>query len=181
MILLYIQEIEKAKENSEKITRSVLGKYLGVDGNKLSIKRNKFGKPYLTNFSYVHFNVSHTKNVFVCAISKNPIGVDVERIRKIDNRVIRYYFSEPEIYYIFSKSENANLRFTEIWTKKEAYLKSLGTGISDPFIKFNVLEKKNQYIRSLIFSDYIVSLSYFINVNEVPQRIKIIAVKNNQF
>lgn len=161
MLFLYLLKAQITRESSEKFARFVLGKYLDTDGDKLNIARNQHGKPYLVNYSNVYFNISHTKGAIACAVSDRPVGVDIESIRKIDLRVVRYFFSQQEKHYILADPENIDLRFTEVWTKKEAYLKFIGTGILLPIEKFDVFEiLNNEFIRihTKLVHDYLISI-----------------------
>lgn len=89
----------------------------------------KYGKPFLKDYPYIHFNFSHCPKAVFCAVSDDPIGVDVEEIQ-FDEDVARESFSEDECHLIRS-SQNPEIQFTEYWTKKEAYLKLIGTGMAD--------------------------------------------------
>lgn len=159
MLDLYISKARNTIESSEKFARFVLEKYLDEDGNKVKISRNQYGKPYLVEYSNIHFNISHTKGAIACVVSDRPVGVDIERIRKIDFRVVRYFFSQQEKDYVLADPENTDFRFTEVWTKKEAYLKFVGKGISVPVEVFNVFQvlDTNIMINSILLDKYIIS------------------------
>jgi len=82
-----------------------------------------------------HFNVSHSGNYTVVAISNRPIGVDIEIIRDFSAILAKKLFNEDELKYISGtgpsrKKSLMQQSFYQIWTAKEAYLKYLGTGIS---------------------------------------------------
>lgn len=161
MLDIYLSKAQNIIESSEKFARFVLGKYINEDGNKLKISRNQYGKPYLVEYTNIHFNISHSKGAIACAVSDRPVGVDIERIRKIDFRIVRYFFSQQEKDYIFADSESTDLRFTEVWTKKEAYLKFLGTGILLPIERFDLFEKLNNksiQICTELKHDYLISV-----------------------
>lgn len=161
MLVLYLSKAQNTRESSEKFARFLLGKHLGTDGDKLKIARNQYGKPYLVEYSNIHFNISHTKGAIACAVSDCPVGIDIERIRKIDFRIVRYFFSQQEKDYVLADTENTDFRFTEVWTKKEAYLKFLGTGILLPVEKFDVFEiLNNEFIRiyTELKHDYLISV-----------------------
>ncbi|MHB0896055.1 MAG: 4'-phosphopantetheinyl transferase family protein [Spirochaetales bacterium] len=163
-----------AKSSSEKYARKILGSYLKVDGYGLRIERNEYGKPFLKDYVNVYFNISHTKEAIVCALADHSIGVDIEKIRPIDLRVVEHFFAKKEKDYIFSNSTNVDFRFTEIWTKKEAYLKWLGVGIIIPFKKFNVLEllENGAIIDSRNVDNFIIS-TCFLSL-QVSERIQLL-------
>ena len=95
------------------------------------------GKPYLADHPELQFNIAHTRGFVVCALSlSGPIGVDVEPIaheQDIDLIWARY-FAPREVADLRACREGADrsVRFTELWTSKEAYLKALGAGLGRP-------------------------------------------------
>jgi 4'-phosphopantetheinyl transferase len=162
LFVLYLLKTQNTREISEKFARFALAKYLDTDGDKLNIVRNQYGKPYLVNYPNVYFNISHTRGAIACAVSDNPVGVDIESIRKINLRVVSYFFSQQEKDYILADPKNIDLRFTEVWTKKEAYLKFIGKGISVPIEVFNVFKvlDTNIMINCILLDKYIISTCF---------------------
>ena len=96
--------------------------YQGLDAR--IIRENEYGKPYFSN-SDTHFNLAHSENALICAISDSPIGVDIERIGEIKPMILNKCFSDKEASYISSPDD-----FYKLWTLKEAYVKAIGVGIS---------------------------------------------------
>ena len=92
---------------------------------------NRYGKPYLKNYSYIQFNLAHSENYVICAVSDTPVGVDMECIHDIDLDVAKNYFNSVEYEYILN-SNNINA-FFELWVLIESYMKMTGLGFSmDP-------------------------------------------------
>lgn len=87
------------------------------------------GKPRLRELPDVHFNLSHCKTAVVCAVSEEPVGVDVETLGRYNERLARYTMNEKELKEIESSSDR-DLTFTRLWTMKEATMKLTGEGIS---------------------------------------------------
>lgn len=85
-------------------------------------------KPYLSNSSWIHFNISHSKNAVCCAFSNAPVGVDIQEIRKSSTSAILKVCSENE-RKIIETSENPDGEFCRIWSVKEAISKQTGDGI----------------------------------------------------
>jgi 4'-phosphopantetheinyl transferase len=156
MVKLFLKEIENAKTHSKEFARKILSEHLNADPNSLAICKNEFGKPYLKNYPDIHYNISHTKGAIVCAVSDQPIGIDIERIKKLNKRIAERFFTKNEQNYIFSDKEKQNEKFIEIWTMKEAYVKWLGKGMEIPFASYDVESIDN--IVSFNFNDYIVSV-----------------------
>ena len=96
---------------------------------------NDFGKPSLREkFKKIHFNLSHSCGHSVLAFSPNSqIGVDIEKIDPDFNfrLIARANFSEAENRFIDIKEQEACIRFYTLWTRKEALLKAVGTGIGE--------------------------------------------------
>jgi 4'-phosphopantetheinyl transferase len=114
--------------------REILGKYLHQSPKEIVFDTTTSGKPILKNHPELQFNLSHSEELALCAISKNPVGIDIEYLNKEINclDVAKRFFSDAE--YNFLKSmvnpEKLRLEFFKLWTEKEAYLKSQGRGIS---------------------------------------------------
>ena len=90
---------------------------------------NEHGKPFVIGHPEVHFNLSHCRIAVVCALSSHPVGVDVEHIRPLNESLVHYTMNDGEVAEIMS-SPHPDVAFTCLWTKKEALLRLLGTGIS---------------------------------------------------
>ena len=135
------QILKKADLNDRKrsiagdmLVKKYLSKLYGTPEEKIEIKRGAHGKPYVLNLP-AHFNVSHSGDYTVVAISDRPIGIDVEVIKDFSAILAKKLFNEDELKYISGTSATRKKSlmqksFFEIWTAKEAYLKYLGTGIS---------------------------------------------------
>ena len=91
---------------------------------------NEHGKPSLKEYPDKHFSISHCKEAVGCIISECPCGLDIERIRKAKDSLVRYTMSPEEVELIFADS-CPDIAFTRLWTQKEAVLKLLGTGITN--------------------------------------------------
>lgn len=121
------------------LLRFGLFKYYGISQELIFDKTND-GKPFITNLNNFDFNISHTKNMVMCGINNNgKIGVDVEHIRSVHKNVEKKVYSLEEISYIHESVEDSSFRFFEIWTKKEAYTKYIGTGLRNDINNINML------------------------------------------
>jgi 4'-phosphopantetheinyl transferase len=123
------------------LTRKILAKYLGMEGKAIPIIRTEFEKPHLAPpYQDFEFNLSHTKNYFTLAITKDtPIGIDVENINKNTDIIgISNRFFHPEEHEQILKADNQEDCFFRIWTQKEALVKTIGAGIGFGFENFCV-------------------------------------------
>ena len=111
--------------------RTVLGKYLDVAPADVKLGVGPFQKPSIANSSNknLHFNLSHSGDCILLAISGSEIGVDVEIINTLFKyrEILADNFSTDEIRFI--DEGPAAERFFLLWTRKEAILKGIGTGL----------------------------------------------------
>jgi 4'-phosphopantetheinyl transferase len=127
------------------VLRDILGRYLGVPASELGFRYSAYGKPALADgfdATGVRFNISHSHEIALFAVTcDREIGVDIEYLgREIDGEEIAEHF--------FSSQECATLRalpaaakheaFFTCWTRKEAYIKAHGEGLSLPLDQFDV-------------------------------------------
>lgn len=87
-------------------------------------------KPYLINYPGIHFNISHSRGAVVCVLSRDPVGVDIEKVAGYDDDMARYICNPKEYEWVTGLPGMEAQRFTEMWTRKESYVKSTGTGIN---------------------------------------------------
>jgi 4'-phosphopantetheinyl transferase len=124
--------------------RLLLGEILGLPADELQFGTDEFGKPRQIQAQgpSLEFNVSHSGDLILIAITKGrAVGIDVERIRTdLDlHGVATRFFSANECKVLASLtgSERYEAFFT-CWTRKEAYLKARGFGLSLPLDAFDV-------------------------------------------
>jgi 4'-phosphopantetheinyl transferase len=125
--------------------RKVLSGYCRTSPDQLQFAAEKFGKPVLkderSSFS-VHFNLSHSRNLAVLAVSRdNPVGVDIEYRRTISDMecVARRFFSKHEYdQWKRLSRQHQNEAFYRCWTRKEAIIKNSGMGLSARLDTFDV-------------------------------------------
>jgi len=124
------------------MARTVLAGCVGADPKDLRFTYNAYGKPALApEFGEgVHFNVSHSGAMVVCAVSREgEIGVDIEDRRRTVEfcELARNFFSAEEAAAVERAPEHlVRRRFYEIWTLKEAFVKARGRGLSIPLDSF---------------------------------------------
>jgi 4'-phosphopantetheinyl transferase len=162
---------------------------LNVTINELHFANNEYGKPYLISYSNFHYNISHTRNAIVVGVSNKPIGVDIEKIKHYDLKIAERFFTENEINYILSDSQNQDKLFYEIWTKKEAYIKSVGKGLAIPLKSFDVLsDELKERIGTFQIDDYKISvcsenkfiLDHIVEMTEKDLSIRALLLLKNQ-
>lgn len=123
----------------------MLPQYVKLRASQLQFAYSSKGKPSLaagSNPLDVRFNVSHSHNVALIAVTRNrEIGVDVERVRDgVETQdLAERFFSPREIEVLKSLPVAAQKKaFFLCWTRKEAYLKATGDGLDVPLSEFEV-------------------------------------------
>ena len=124
------------------LLRSILGCYLNVKAGELAFGYNPQGKPSLATPSQIHFNLAHSHNLALYAITRRrEIGVDLERIRPVPGmkEIAQRFFCAAEAAHMLSLPEEQKEEgFFNCWTRKEAYLKATGEGIASALDQFEV-------------------------------------------
>ncbi len=105
--------------------RKLTGGYLGLP---YTVEEGKNGKPGFKEEGAPFFNISHTDNVTVVAISDRSVGIDIEGKRNATKCMVKKAFGTDDAEWIesASSSEERDERFLRAWTLKEAYLKMKG-------------------------------------------------------
>nr|WP_255733360.1 4'-phosphopantetheinyl transferase superfamily protein [Ruegeria sp. Ofav3-42] len=118
--------------------RRILGRYLGRDANSIEFTYGTYGKPLLKDGP--GFNLSHSGGRAVLAVcEQTDPGLDIEKIRPIENAVARHHFSPAEYAKLSALPNSEWLQgFFRCWTRKEAVLKMLGHGLHMPLDSFDV-------------------------------------------
>lgn len=122
--------------------RRILAEATGTPPHRLAFVIGPQGKPALVGPGGPHFNLSHSDELAVLAVSTaGPLGVDVEAVRPIPefDTVAEAHFSPAELDALRALPPGEREHgFYRLWTRKEAYLKAIGTGLSHPLHGFTV-------------------------------------------
>ncbi len=101
--------------------------------HKVNIDYTETGKAFLSDYTDIHFNLSHAGEIAVCAVSDEEVGVDIEEVRNFKKPVIKYICNDSELKYIESNYINIDLNpdetLTSLWTMKESLMKHVGKGL----------------------------------------------------
>lgn len=162
-------EILKIDENSEKL----LQKFACEEVRKEKLVSLFYKEQFVPNYSIdkngkpispnLHFNISHSKGMVAFVMNKSrPIGVDIEEIRPVEDKLKRYVSTEEEYQQIDSDES-----FFKIWTSKESLVKCVGIGIKKqpkniPSLPFNGIknyEGKVYRSKTIRFANYIGSIT----------------------
>ena len=92
------------------------------------IARTEGGKPWFPDYPHLHFSVSHSGGLSLCALGEGPIGADIERVRPRSPGLPRYALDDREQAWFQSRGSRWEDFYT-LWTLKEARVKCTGEGI----------------------------------------------------
>lgn len=178
-------EIAKKRLYTGAFLQYVLAKETGIFTERLQYEYNEWGKPALVG-SDIHFNLSHSGEYVVLAVSDQPIGIDVEHKTKNYESLAKRCFCPEEYADIVSVDtrEEQEKRFLEYWTMKEAYIKLRGEGMRIPFRSF-LIERQAEALSKIsgqdIFGKTIFLDAYCISVcSEKKEALKAIVVSGEE-
>lgn len=149
IVLVKVDENNDIKNVSLKLKKKYVGDY----------QINEYGKPISDR---CFFNISHSKDVVVFTSNKDtPVGIDIEKVRPVDQKVVDYTCSNIEKAYIKS-----NKQYFEIWTNKEAIVKCEGTGFQGvvktiPALPLNSVKSLDGEIfttKTIDYKDYVITV-----------------------
>ena len=117
--------------------RRILGDYLGQAPEALRFSYGAHGRPSVDG---AQFNLSHTADLAALAVTPaSDLGLDIEKVRPIEMDVARMHFAPAEFAALTGLPANdRTAAFYRCWTRKEAYLKARGTGLSTDLDSFVV-------------------------------------------
>ena len=129
------------------VLRLLVAKYLERNPREVRFGEGEKGKPFVTQEAtgpdaYLHFNLSDSKDLAVYAFTRGAeLGVDVEILRPMpDAQAIaeRFFSAEEQERLRGVPPEGKARAFFNCWTRKEAYIKAIGEGLSEPLDRFSV-------------------------------------------
>lgn len=114
--------------------RRLLAARLGCSADAVSFDYGPFGKPALRDAGRLSFNLSHSDELAILAVTDGaPVGIDLERIRSIADGFAEHAFAPEERAAIrVLPPQGLEAAVFACWTRREAYLKAVGTGLSQP-------------------------------------------------
>lgn len=126
------------------VLRAILGRYLGAEPRQVRFDYADHGKPYLSGkFSgRLFFNLAHSHELALYAFTRErEIGVDVERVHPLEDaeQIAARFFAKKEVAAFRNVPESQKLEaFFNCWTRKEAFIKAIGDGLTYPLDQFEV-------------------------------------------
>lgn len=133
------------------VARQILSQCTGIAPEAITYALSENGKPRLANETAtdLEFNLTHSADLMLMAVTRGgPVGVDVERIRPMDDglSIAKRFFSDHEATWLKSLSaEERDPAFFRLWTRKEALLKATGDGITGGLAEVEVVAPDNTF------------------------------------
>ena len=123
--------------------RTVLARYLGIEAAQVKFAYTRYGKPSIAgpeSLRGLFFNLTHSRQLALLAVTlEADVGVDVEYVRSVDDGIAERYFSRSEVAALRALPESLQQEaFFNCWTRKEAFIKALGEGLSLALDSFDV-------------------------------------------
>ena len=114
--------------------RILLGQWLNESPDQLQINRTEQGKPYLKHYPELCFNLSHTGDHVLFAVTRQAqLGVDIEVCKwraNLAGLVDKCFAEQERVYWSQLPESDQMLAFYRFWTQKEAFVKATGRGIA---------------------------------------------------
>lgn len=134
---------EKRRSLGAALTLDAALQEYGIREKEADYTIGEKGKPYLKEYPAVCFSLSHSGDYAICSIGNKELGCDVERIKDMRMNVAERFFTDSELAYLHKGRDASEVqrRMFAIWTRKESYLKAIGTGLSLSTRTFDVVTK----------------------------------------
>lgn len=139
---------------------------VGISEKKVEFITKENGKPHIKEMENFCFNLSHSGDYVVCAVSDKEIGCDIEFIKNIDLCIADRFFHKKEAEIIKKQSTNEQKLdlFYRIWTLKESFIKATGKGLSEDLQSFFFKFIDDDFENAVLFLDN----SFDISTNPNP-------------
>ena len=132
---------------ADMLIRKLAKEHFGMDEKSLMLSADEKGKPFIKD-GHCHVSISHSGEAVLCGISEHPIGVDIEKIAPIPQKIAQ------KVGLNFDSEE----QFYRYWTAAESYGKLYGKGVwwalkqdfyADDTCRFEQVPCPNGYIATL--------------------------------
>jgi 4'-phosphopantetheinyl transferase len=156
---IHVWQLDYRPAHGRNPLRSVLGAYLGIEADRVTLINGEHGRPALADGhdQSLGFNWSHSGNRALIAVGRriNP-GIDLEQLRARPRamEIARRYFSAAEAEALAALPATArDAAFLEMWTAKEAVLKALGRGLAFGLDRLSIASAAGQLVLQRLEGD----------------------------
>ncbi len=173
------QKMAKCKQLQARKQSAGAGLLLGyiLKEYGLSDAEIKFGTNGKPKIKGIYFNLSHSKNMVICAIGDKAVGCDIEQISVAPEKVADRFFSETEIEYLSKfAGQEKNKEFYRLWTMKESYMKMTGEGMRLPLHQFELhFGERIQLYRDGMLQECFVKEYELVSDESLPYQVSVCA------
>jgi 4'-phosphopantetheinyl transferase len=131
--------------------RFLLGRYLSIPPDQVEFCYGPKGKPALGRAAEIEFNATHSGELAAFAFTLGrPVGIDLEHIHHISEMqkiAARFFCREEAAELAALPAEEQEAAFFRCWTRKEAYIKAIGDGLSAPLDDFRVTLRSGEPVQ----------------------------------
>ena len=173
------------------ILKFVLAAHTNLDAKNIHLDYHFNKKPFLASHPNLHFNISHSKDFAVIAVSHSAVGIDIEYISEDFNFIdlLPDIFDDNEIMAIQTAVSQKHSFYTS-WTRKEAFVKALGKGIDDDFKDIPCLDGEHAinsallktaaswHMHSFTFLDQYLAAVAYENLSLVSKNLILFTIPN---
>lgn len=130
-----------------------------VDLNCVDVLKGADSAPYIPQYKNINVSITHSLPYCVGIVSESNVGVDVEKVFKVENSLIKFFFTDREKSALskITDTEDRNIQAIKLWTRKEAVSKFLRLGMKMNFKELDTLDD------ILEINDYKINLFSFIH------------------
>jgi len=147
--------------------------YSGIAKEQLCLESIRGKKPFFISHPHIHFSISHSGSIWMCAFADNEVGADIQLISGERQwvKLAERFFNSREADDV-STSGDKRAVFSRIWSRKEAVVKLFGIGIDGKFATFDSrsdivnFSGKDVFVKDInlpISDDYSASIAYLKN------------------
>lgn len=144
-VFVYWQKWEEKQKNSHELLCKAVRSYAAACRiplpDQLTLAgTEEGGKPYFANAPGVFFSISHSKELWACAIAPQEVGLDIQKEQNCRaERLAKRFFHPEEAKWLEKKGYD---QFCRLWAYKESYVKYMGTGLKNGLDYFNVIRQE---------------------------------------
>ena len=157
---------------SHALTRQVIGTCVDCDPASLKFEAGVNGKPFLVDRSdEFRFNISHSSDRLLIAVAwGQEVGIDVEKHRPLNGlELAQRFFATGEVADLQSILEHEqHAAFFRCWTRKEAFVKAIGKGLSLPLAQFRVSVEDSASEQLLLACEFDPDLLQTVRIVNLP-------------
>lgn len=133
---------EKTAGESHRLLQKAATAYctgIGRSLPDLTLECTEGGKPFFLHAPDLHFSISHSGGIWICAVSAAPVGIDLQQIKPLRaDGIAQRFFHPDEIAYLDAHPD----KFFALWTAKESYVKLTGQGVAAGFSRVSVISRR---------------------------------------